>query len=212
MVSNKTLALFIIVTVIVSLGGTLLSLNKLQELSQLKRYVVSTKEVTGLASGQVELTLSSNMSCNVDSNVTFGSAGQPSGTITISTNSTNAGSNFTNCVASAACQGLQINNTGNVNILVAFNSSVDGSGLVAGAASDFAYTVYNGTTASLEQGCQAGLPAGWGNVPTANTTICANLTWDDTNDMMTMEFNVTIGTSTPPGTKTAILTISCAQN
>jgi hypothetical protein len=199
--SNKSLALLLVAAIVISLGGTLISLNKLNQ-----------EGLTGMASGQVQLAVSSNMSCDVDSNVTFGSSGQLESVITLSTNLTNTGTNFTNCVASAACQGLQINNTGNVNINVTFNSSVDGTSFVSGVAADFMYVVWNGTTASLESGCRAGSSLAWANVPTTASTICSNLTWNETNDMMTMEFNVTVGPTTPPGTKTAILTVTCAQN
>jgi hypothetical protein len=214
MVSNKTLALFIIVTVIVSLGGTLLSLNKLQELSQIKVYV-PTKQVTGLASGQVELTIASNMSCVIDSNVSFGSSGIVPGPTTLSTQSTNTGTNFTDCSgAASACAGMMVNNTGNVNIFVNFSSQYDGASpsFLSGATSDFQYIVYNGTTGSTEEGCRDGLPSAWANVPTAADSICTNLTANDTNDIMTIEYNITIYPSTPTGPKSTTITVNCGQN
>src|SRR4030066_277530 len=64
--SNKSLALLLVAAIIISLGGTMISLNKLNEMG-----------VTGLVPGQVTLAITSNMSCNVDSNVSFGSGGQP---------------------------------------------------------------------------------------------------------------------------------------
>jgi len=211
MVSNKTLALFIILTVIVSLGGTLLSLNKLQELSQIK--LIPTKEVTGLASGEVNLVISTNMSCTIDSNISFGSSGKPASTITISTNKNNIAipSNFSDCTSVAGCMGMMVNNSGNVDIFVNFSSNVDGSGLVGGAASDFQYIAYNGTTTSTENGCRGGLPAAWANVPTTATAICTNLTSSSANNMMTIEYNITIGPDTIPGAKTATITVNCGQ-
>ena len=213
MVSNKTLALFIILTVVVSLGGTLLSLSKLEELSQIK-LIAPTRKVTGNALGEVQLIISSNMSCTIDSNVSFGSSGKPAVPITISTNKDNTGipSNFSDCTSVAGCMGLMINNSGNVDIVVNFSSSADGAALVAGAASDFQYAVYNGTTTTTEPGCRGGLPTAWANVPlTTATSICTNLTAETTNNMMTMEFNVTIGPDTPPGAKTATITVNCGQ-
>ena len=221
MVTNKTLALFIIVTVIVSLGGTLLSLNKLQEISQVKYLPI--KQVTGNANaqGQVQLAISSNISCNVDSNVSFGSSGLLGSVITISTMKDNTAiSNFSNCVPGpSACAGIQINNTGNVNINVSFYSSQNGTGFLGAGAleTDFNYTVFNGTTNSTAQepGC-LGFLGGWNVVPgpnAANTTlICYNLTYNDSADDITMEFNVTLGPSTPAGAKQAIMYITCAQN
>ena len=215
MVSNKTLAMFIILTVIVSLGGTLLSLNKLQALSQLK-YVVPSKQVTGMVSGQVNLSITTNASCSIDSNVSFGSSGQVLGPTTISTNLTNAGTSYNDCTSNAACRGMMINNTGNVNVNVTFNSTAAGSTFLGTADSDFQYDVYNGTNTdqTADAGCRAavGLPAGWATVPTTATKICNNLTADDAYDIMTVEYNVTLYPTTPPGTKSTVITVACAQN
>src|SRR4030042_3834656 len=216
MVSNKTLAFFIIVAVIVSLGGTLLSLNKVQELSRIPRVTIP-KQVTGLVPSEVTLTITSNMSCNVDTNVSFGSAGQPASTITLSTDKDNTGNNFTNCLSGNACKGTQINNTGNVNIKVNFSSNVDGAGLLGGShiAGDFNYTAINGTAdaAPTESGCiGTGTNMGtWAAVPTTNTSICTNLSYTEHNAMESLEFNVSIDQNTPPGTKTATIAINCAQ-
>ena len=227
MVTNKTLALFIIVTVIVSLGGTLLSLNKLQEISQVKYLPI--KQVTGNANaqGQVQLAISSNISCNVDSNVSFGSSGLLGSVITISTMKDNTAiSNFSNCQPGISpCAGIQINNTGNVNINVSFYSSANGTTLLGlgTVEGDFNYTVLNGTLAgpATEPGCRGdiGYPGGggsiWYNVPqgVGNTTrICQNLTYNDSADAITMEFNVSITPTTTIGTKNATIYITCAQN
>ena len=205
--SNKSLALLLVAAIIISLGGTMISLNKLNEMG-----------VTGLVPGQVTLAITSNMSCNVDTNVSFGSAGQPASKITLSTNKDNTGNNFSDCSSpSALCKGIQINNTGNVNIKVNFSSNVDGASLLGGShiAGDFNYTAINGTaeTVPTESGCVGTGTAmtGWAAVPTTNTSICTNLSYTDTNDMVSLEFNVSIDQNTPPGTKTATIAINCAQ-
>jgi hypothetical protein len=149
--------------------------------------------------------------------VSFGSSGIVSGQTTISSQSANAGNNFTDCSSAAsACAGMMINNTGNVNINVNFSSSADGASFLGGgaAASDFQYQLLNGTTAgtSTEPGCRGVMSTAWANVPTATTALCTNLTANDTNDMMTIEYNVTIYPMTPTGPKTATITVNCGQN
>ena len=204
--SNKSLALLLVAAIIISLGGTMISLNKLNEMG-----------VTGLVPGQVTLAITSNMSCNVDSNVSFGSGGQPASSITLSTTKSNVAYNFTDCTSGNACKGIQINNTGNVNIKVNFSSNVDGASLLGGShiAGDFNYTAINGTaeTVPTESGCVGtGTNMGtWAAVPTTNTSICTNISYTDATDMVSLEFNVTINQNTPPGTKTATIVINCAQ-
>ena len=219
MVSNRTLALFIIGTVIISLGGTLLSLNKLQELEELQKRWIPPRQLTGLATGKVELNITTNMSCRIDTNVSFGNGGQPTSTNTLSSDKANTG-NFNDCTSGTDCVGLQINNTGNVDINVTLVSDKNGSTLLAGQTgadnTDFQYNIRNGTATSsgdgTQQGCKNIQNAGWASVPTTTTTICTNLTFTDSNDMMTTEFNVTIEPDLPTGLKTAQITIGCAQN
>ena len=215
MVSNKTLALFIIVTVIISLGGTLLSLNMLQDLSQSRQFIPS-KQVTGLASGTVELNISTNMSCVIASNVSFGaSTGQILTTVNLSTNLANT-NGFNNCASDPTCMGMMINNTGNVNVNVTFKSDVNGTTLLGGpgaSPASFNYSVANGSNnGALLPGCNSGLKTAWGYVNETITTICTNLTATSTNKVMTIEYNATIDANTPTGLKTATITITCAQN
>ena len=63
--SNKTLAWILVIAIIISLGGTIMSFNKIGAIS---RY-----GLVGLVPGQVVLTISSNISCTISSNISFGS-------------------------------------------------------------------------------------------------------------------------------------------
>jgi len=207
--SNKSLALLLVAAIVISLGGTLISLNELNKFG-----------ITGLASdtGKVELTVSSNVSCVVDHNVTFGSGGQPPGTISIDTDTNNAwGNDCSDGAGTNYCKGLEINNTGNVNINVSFSSDKNGTGFLQGPNADpgdFQYYIRNGTYSGAQPGCRDITGAtSFTNVsgPNIDTYICGNLTYIDTNDMMTMEFNVTIDDQTPATGKTATLTITCLE-
>ncbi|MBW3000772.1 hypothetical protein KY341_02750, partial [Candidatus Woesearchaeota archaeon] len=86
--SNKSLALLLVAAIIISLGATIIGLNRLNQL-----------EATGMATGIVELQVNSTADCRVDTNITFGSSAQPTAQITISSEKNNAGipSDFDDC-------------------------------------------------------------------------------------------------------------------
>ncbi|MFH0870440.1 MAG: hypothetical protein V1866_05285 [archaeon] len=209
--TNKSLSLLLVAAIVVSLGGTLISLNKLNQ------------GATGLAAGEVNLTITSNTSCNIDTNVTFGTSGKPGGTWMLSTNATNAGYGaFNDCIASATCQGMQINNTGNTNINVTLISNYNASSMLGGPQAtqdDFQAKAVNGSAANggaVHPGCINGaLNSTWfyvnESVAARAIPICLNLTWQDANDLLTIEYNVTVDVDTPVGGKTATITITCTQ-
>jgi len=206
--SNKSLALLLVAAIVVSLGGTLISLNKLNQ-----------QGATGLAAGEVNLTITSNTSCNIDTNVTFGTSGKPGGLWILSTNGTNTGYGaFSDCLATAACYGMQINNTGNTNINITLLTNYNASTFLGGpqaTVDDFQGLAVNGTASgysTVRPGCR-GLNESWFyiNETVRPMHICTNLTWQDANDMLTIEYNVTIDVDTPAGGKTATITITCTQ-
>jgi len=206
--SNKSLALLLVAAIIISLGATIIGLNRLNQL-----------EATGMATGIVELQVNSTADCRVDTNITFGSSAQPTAQITISSEKNNAGipSDFDDCTTNTTCQGLQINNTGNVHLKINFTSNRNASTLLSQTVANswFQYRVYNGTydTPRVEEGCK-NITAGidWTDIAYNTATfICQNLTYQDSNDMMTMEFNITLDDQTPSGTKTATIVVDCGE-
>jgi len=213
--SNKSLALLLLAAIVVSLFGTILSLNKLSQLS-MTTGPVATGRAT--ASGKVNLTINTSVGCSVDRNVNFGTDSITT-TTTISTDSANSGTNFNDCTTGNACVGMEINNTGNVNVNVTFQSDKAATTFLGGpsvVASDFQFKVVNGTQPSpAEPGCVSnGGSTGWGaftNVGTSKVLICDLLNFSDSNDIINVEYQVTLRADTPPGTKTATITITCEQ-
>ena len=225
MVSNRNLAFLIIAAVVISLGGTLISLDRLDKLP-----IPGTgqqKGFTGLATGQLNLSISSNAACHIDTNVSFGTSGQPAATYSLTTEKNNSAgglTTFEDCTEQAGadnCKGLQINNTGNVNINVSFASDSNASTLLVSQlnldATDFRYFVVNGSNiGNASNGCLnlTNLTAQIERLPlnvvqAANQMICANLSYTDGTDVMHMEFNITIEPDIYPSTKTAVITITC---
>ncbi|MBN2459021.1 hypothetical protein JXB28_01950 [Candidatus Woesearchaeota archaeon] len=204
--SNKSLALLLVAAIVISLGGTMISLSRLNEAG-----------FTGYAAGgNVSLTVSSNASCVVSNNVSFGTGGQPPITINLSTEDDHSAYGFNNC-ESGDCTGINIENNGNVNLLVNFSSNFNATELLVQQSgltqNDFMFKIKNGTNVPDRQGCIGAELTDWSNVnKTDIMTVCDNLTSGDTADTVTIEFNVTLEPDIVAGTKTAILTINCGQN
>ena len=197
--SNKSLALLLVAAIVISLGGTLISLQKIGETG-----------ITGMAeSGKINVSVTSNAACKIDSNVSFGSDAAPGSITELSSNLNNPGS-FTDCSGSNC--GMQINNTGNEDLNVNFSSAQNAS-FIGGpdvVAADFEFMSRDGDNSGSEGGCQAGTQT-WTDVTTSETVICSNLTPSASADMMTIEYNVTLREDTPTGSKGASITIDCSQ-
>jgi hypothetical protein len=212
MVSNRSLALLLVATIVISLGGTLISLNKLNQF-----------EITGLVAGIVNLSIGTTAACNVDTNVSFGS-GTPTTAIVLSTNADYGGvaAGFQDCsnVASPCYKGMQINNTGNVNLLVNFTSDKNASTLQGDSSplTYFQYYIVNGTLkggGTGSAGCTNvtnNLGANGTVVTTTSMTICNNLSYINGYDIVSIGYNLTINETTPKtGQKSAAITINCGQ-
>jgi hypothetical protein len=212
--SNKSLALLLLAAVVISLGGTLISLQKIDQLTGQQ----PTDQVTGkaTAAGTTNLSIDAAAGCTVDTSVDFGTGAAQAATLT--TDTSNPGT-FNDCTdGNAVCHGMQLNNTGNTNLTVNLSSDVDGAAFLGGTATaaDFQYAVRNGTFGGADGGCfdttgTTGFLPSYADVPTTNNTICSNLRYEEGQDMITLEYNVTIDTGTPSGDKTATITFDCQQ-
>jgi hypothetical protein len=205
--SNKSLALLLVSAIVISLGGTIITLNNLTK----------GTELTGFAVGNVSLGMATSAACAVNSNVSFGSATYSyTNTTTLSTNAINTGPGFNDCLTNVACTGMVINNTGNVHLAVSLQSNLNASTMLGGPAAtndDFQFAVFNGTNgANADGGCVIGMQSAWNYTNETDRSICTNFTYFDSADAMIVEYNVTIDQNTPPGAKTSIITITCAQN
>jgi hypothetical protein len=206
--SNKSLALLLVAAIVISLGGTIISLNK-----------ITGTDITGRAaqrSGYVNVTINTNGSCIIDNNVNFGS-GKPTTNMTLSTDVNNNGGGFT-CDGSVAgtglCWGLLINNTGNVKLNISMNSSVNGTGLLGGTHSEYDFTWTVDDTELETNSCQ-GEDTTWRNVNQSNmnnSNVCYLLNFTDgAADTVVIDYNITINQNTIPGEKTAAITIGCVD-
>ena len=205
--SNKSLALLLVAAIIVSLGGTMISLNKL-----------GSEGFSGMAysSGDVNLSITSSVSCSASGDINFGAAAaNPSDEYNLSSGRAHTGTWTIDCTSGNTCSGIQINNTGTENLLVNFSSSVTGSswsGLGANReATWFRYNAENGTTTGTQDGCTGTLTNTETNVALSNNAVCTVLSYVEDASVVTLEFNVTVDEATPSGSKSALITIECVQ-
>ena len=209
-ISNKTLALLLVAAVIISLVGTFSSLKKLDEV-----VVITPPTVTGRAlsgSGYVNITISPNSSCTVDSNVDFGS-GNPQASYTLDTDSDNSQHEFS-CDGSVAgtgdCWGIMVNNTGNVELNINITSDKNGTDFLGTGhtTADFDYWIDD--TEIENNACTTEGAAG--EVSVNDKIVCTGLNFTDSRDVIVVDFNVTIDQNTVPGAKNATMTITCTAS
>jgi hypothetical protein len=209
-ISNKSLALFLGVVIIISLLSLGITMTSLSKLTQ--------PHVTGLATGYVNVTIGNITACNVDTNVSFGTGSATRTLILSVANDTGANaSGFNNCsdsTPSPCYRGMQINNTGNSYIVVNFSSDKNASGLLGDSSplTGFTYDIRNGTfKTTLAVGCIAVLGTSGSINLNTNYTVCGNLSYITGADTVSIGYNITINETTPKSSKQANIIISCSQ-
>jgi hypothetical protein len=209
-ISNRSLALFLGVVIIISLLSLGITMTSLSKLTQ--------PHVTGLATGYVNVTIGNITACNVDTNVSFGTGSATRTLILSVANDTGANaSGFNNCsdsTPSPCYRGMQINNTGNSYIVVNFSSDKNASGLLGDSSplTGFTYDIRNGTfKTTLAVGCIAVLGTSGSINLNTNYTVCGNLSYITGADTVSIGYNITINETTPKSSKQANIIISCSQ-
>jgi hypothetical protein len=222
-ISNKTLAILMVGAIIVSLTGTLISINRVSKVSP---YIPlgQQRQITGLAlqdTGNVTVNIQGQTSLAVRRGIDFGSI-TPNGTLNISSDYTLIGRGGTyDCSVVANCSGLELENDGNTALNVTMNSSSNATDLIGGTAPIWSFYVASGNGSNTgnatrpDGGCTNIPPMYNSNAWTTfqkntNYIICngtgsAGLWFNDTNDTITIEFNLTIPGDATTGAKVAYI-------
>ena len=230
-VSNKTVVMLLIATVVVSLGGAYVSLNAVNN----KLSGIGLSPITGLATtvpnGTATLIVSLVSSIQFsDAAVDFGtgSINTTLGNCTLSTTSANSGG----CVDfDAQANGFTIENDGNTNLSITLVSDKTSANFIADGAGLFLWnvsvseagscvnatgdrlavepntTTNNGCGGDTDNTCGAIYEA----VSTTTKNICPSLLFDDSSDALDIDINITIPVTSPSGSKSAKLTITGAR-
>ena len=152
-ISNRTLTILIITAIVISLGGTLVSLNKLGQV-KVRQVSFTGFAGTNMTYGNVTLTISditwinfSRKTCNWGSGMAIG--GNP-----CKMNTSNY-KNLTSCASSFAlcADPLELKNIGNNNVTLnlTFKNS---SAFLGGATAQVWFRMVNGTGALANAGCR----------------------------------------------------------
>lgn len=230
-VSNKTVVMLLIATVVVSLGGAYISLNAVST----KLSGIGVGPITGFATvpnGTATLTISLVSSIQFSQpTVAFGtgSINTTLGNCTLSTTNANNGAG---CVDfSEVGNGFTIENDGNTNLSITLSASANAATFIEDGASLFLWNVSvnesgscvnaSGARGVVSPNTTAGC-LGEGNtnsscgaifeaVSTTTKNICPSLLFDDASDALNIDINVSIPVTAPAGAKSATLTITGAR-
>jgi hypothetical protein len=215
-ISNKALASLLVAAIVLSVGGTWLivkqnpgfSITGLQFATDFGSALLTVNTVgaikfvvntTNFGTGRVNTT-AGNQACILD---------------TKGTNQLSKCINFT-----TVTQGFTLENDGSANATIQLYFSNNASGFLGGDATigKYRYNVSNNETNSCRNstggtGCISGenctyAPLAWSDVNITNpgTTICQKLLFNDGNDSLLVDINITIPYDAPAGAKLSTLT------
>lgn len=205
--SNKTLAWLVVTAIVISMAGTILSLNSLN----MTGFV--TVNSTGWAN--VSITTQTALVFAIPS-LGFGSGsvnGSGGYNCTMYINKTSS----PNIIQAGGCVGfnstnpsgvLMLENTGNTMVNVTLNFSANATDFIGGGggpnpAPQFMFSIAENETGS----CNTIHNTTWTNViENASNSICEGLNYADTNDSLTVGIYVVIPSNTPQGSKSVTIT------
>ena len=206
-ISNKTLAMFLVAAIVVSIAGTTISLNKLESMETGPTGMVTSD------SGNVSLSVGTTLSITLDNtDIQFGNCTTPAsgieeihswldgGNQSSTTNAMCDGSgtyNLNNGV------GIDIRNNGNTNANITLNATKYGgpaNGTFLVSSSNNAYIGYNVSNATYEPshygGCMGNMQQNTQNITFSNYNtqmlVCDNLT-NTADNNNSVSVGVTIG-------------------
>jgi len=193
--SNKTLAFLLVVAIVISLGGTIISLNRLNQLGFMGLTLYNT-------SGTTNFSLQSSVSIIFRTTlVNFGTGYvNANGTgCDITTNATTGWNTTGNCLGGLTnTSPFIIENNGNVNVSLGLNSSANASTFVTGSVPTplFQWAVSNNETNSCygTLSDQTWTNVNWSGGP---KTVCTNLSFADANDTIRLDIKVLIPEDAP---------------
>jgi len=207
MVSNKTLAFFLVLAVIASIGGLFISLDRLSRMMQITGYASSgtgTANVTIIGVNSISI---------VDNLINFGACTpNPSTGSLVSSNDT---STLGICLLNASKDNITITNDGNNFVNLTLQSSVTAATLIGGTGPSVLFTAKN---ASANPGCagqavycggsicscsnydNCTLPRTWFNITAATTNyrVCGNMTYGATSNTVEVYVQLFLPYDTPP--------------
>ena len=212
-ISNRALAFLLVVAIVASLGGTILSLNRLTTLGFIG------KGVTGAATAASTTNLTIANAVAIDfmrANINFGNGYVwPTASLitncTMDTNSTNPANTSPQqaCIsftASVAGNPFNLRNDGNVNLNVTLQMDANATNWIGGTYPLLQWYVSNNTAPI--NGCQGtDLVPQWANVNvTAAQKVCDSMKWQSGFNIINVSIKVQIPSDAVPGARSVNIT------
>lgn len=202
--SNRALAVLLVLTIVVSIGGTLISLNSIPQGTVTVGHVTAEGTTQLTVAGLTQITLT-------DDAVDFGTCGlNSSQTITYISNGTN-GESLED--SDSTCSGsfpdtMTLENTGNKYVNLTISSNATGAEFVDASSGEG--SLYFAMANKEVDACNDGLITTFTNFSAApyNYTFCNNFSPTNTEDELYIMYQVTLPPDTRDGTKTATITIT----
>jgi hypothetical protein len=182
-ISNRTLAILLIAAIVISLGGTLISLN---QLDRLKTISITGMQTYNESLGNVSLLISDVTWINF----TVYTCNFGSGFVTAAVCTMNSSpyENVTGCSdnwdPATGCNGaLELKNIGNNNVTLNMSWALSQTNFLGSSSAEFWYRMANGTRAGAgaEQGCHRNLiNTSWTTVASDNQdiTVCDDFAYE----------------------------------
>lgn len=199
-ITNKTLAMFLVAAIVVSLAGTIISLNKLGRISTTGYATTDTGTASVYVNTSTEIRFAIN-AINWGEGYVNATAGAPLNCTLDSENGKSAG-----CIRFTQNNvGLTLENDGNTLPSISLKSDVNGTGMFGDfssyGGSQLLYKVTNNETNS----CTSPIPAAYTdvNITAPGTVVCPAFEYNDANDTLTVDVKVNFIYLTTSGQKTA---------
>jgi hypothetical protein len=171
-ISNRALGLLLVAAIVISIGGTVISLNNLDGFS-------TTGYATALDNGTVSLSVATSLSIVLDNDaIDFGTCTLPGG-VSLDVDSDLNGSALNNSKCDAASswgtagEFLTVRNNGNVDANVTITTNTTALNFFGQDASS--WIAYKGDVTGANGGCSSGLVSTYTNLTTAAEYIFCNV-------------------------------------
>ncbi len=214
-ISNKTLAILLIGAIIISLGGTLISLNRLAG--------IKVPLITGFYGSDEEAIVQLDIEGTVQVNFTTDTIDWGSGYVNSTVdycvlNSYDAaiGDNCTSFDPQTA--GLILENIGSFNVTLNISMSKDAAAFIGGSGPVCKWNVSNSETNSIATNAWMVTPGDWQTCSTTHIAVCNNtdngFLYGNSNDELHFDVLVSIphpSTGVDPGAKTNVMTATATM-
>lgn len=185
-ISNRTLGLLLVAAIVVSIGGTFISLNSLNDLGGAPTGFATTD------TGNVTLTVSNVVSIIVnDSSIDFGACTMVINATKTSSdyysNSSDGYADIAECSNHASFpDNISVQNIGNTNATVTVQSNIGATTLFGDSSATMKYI---GITDPAQPGCGTEVTT-WTELTTSPTTVCSDFNFVDGSDQFLFDVYV----------------------